>query len=44
MVLFVCISRDCREKTRLDFSAIALVNGKLTVNNPHGGESISQDY
>ncbi len=42
--LFLRISRDFSEKTRLDFYAIALVNGKLTVNNPSGDEIVSQDY
>lgn len=42
--LFLRISHDFSKQTRLDFYAIALVNGKLTVNNPNGDEVVAQDY
>lgn len=42
--LFLRISHDFSKKTRVDFYAIALVNGKLTVNNPNGDEVVSEDY
>lgn len=42
--LFLRISHDFSARTRLDFYAIALVNGKLTVNNPSGDEIVSEDY
>ncbi len=42
--LFLRISHDFSRQTRLDFYAIALVNGKLTVNNPNGDEVVSADY
>ncbi len=42
--LFLRISHDFSRQTRLDFYAIALVNGKLTVNNPSGDEVFSDKY
>jgi hypothetical protein len=42
--LFLRISHDFTRQTRLDFYAIALVNGKLTVNNPSGDEVFSDKY
>ncbi len=42
--MFLRISHDFSKQTRLDFYAIALVNGKLTVNNPNGDEVVAQDY
>lgn len=42
--LFLRISRDFTPKTRLDFYAIALVNGKLTLKSPGGDDVVSENY
>ena len=42
--LFLRIGHDFSKQTRLDFYAIALVNGKLAVNRPNGDEVVSEDY
>ncbi len=42
--LFLRISRDFSASTRLDFYAIALVNGKLSVKNPGGDDLVAEDY
>lgn len=42
--LFLRISRDFSASTRLDFYAIALVNGKLSVKNRNGDDFVSENY
>lgn len=42
--LFLRISRDFSASTRLDFYAIALVNGKLSVKNQIGDDLVTEDY
>jgi len=42
--LFLRISKDITPKTRLDFYALALVNGKLTLKSPGGDDIVSEDY
>lgn len=42
--LFLRISRDFSASTRLEFYAIALVNGKLSVKSPGGDDLVSENY
>jgi len=42
--LFLRIGHDFSKQTRFDFYAIALVNGKLAVDNPNGDEVVSEGY